>query len=57
VPRSGVSHLPEHYTVTQLLYATCDPRHLGQSPESSRSVSEALFPQKQKEDRSESRTN
>jgi hypothetical protein len=53
---SGVSHPPEHYTVTQFLHATCDPRRLGQSPESSRSVSEALFVQ-QKEDRSESRTN
>jgi hypothetical protein len=31
---SGVSHPPEHYTVTQFLYATCDPRRLGQSPES-----------------------
>jgi hypothetical protein len=54
VPRSGVSHLPEHYAVTQFLYATCDPGHSGQSPESARSVSEALFVQ-QKKDQSESR--
>jgi hypothetical protein len=25
---SSVSHSPEHYTVTQFLYATCDPKHL-----------------------------
>jgi hypothetical protein len=55
-PLSCISHPLEHYTVTQFLYATCDPEHLGQSPESSRSVREALFVQ-QKEDQSESRAN
>jgi hypothetical protein len=52
-----VSHPPEHYTVIQLLYATCDPGRPGsRRSRTSRAVSEALFVQL-KEDRSESRTN
>jgi hypothetical protein len=54
----GIVPPPEHYTVTQLLNATCDPGGRGSRRRSrtSRSVSEALFVQ-QKKDQSESRTN